>query len=67
MRAAWGTFRGLMFDLDERKLQLFGIALCLAVLLAVWGIGMARYLTADVSDYPSTKAHHITPAQPPSR
>jgi hypothetical protein len=52
-----------MFDSNRRKLQLLGIALSLAVVLTAWSIGIARYLTADVPNYPPTKARDITPAQ----
>jgi hypothetical protein len=53
-----------MFDFNNRKLQLLGIALSLAVVLTAWSIGIARYLTADVPNHGPIKARDMTtPAQ----
>jgi hypothetical protein len=44
---------------DKRSLQTLALALVLAVVLAIWTIGMGKYLTADVPSEPLTNTRSL--------
>jgi hypothetical protein len=44
------------------KMQMYAAALCVGIVLIIWGIGIGAYLTADIPNDPFTKVRS-SPAQ----